>query len=723
MKKFPIYQQYNEQDCGVACIRMMLAYYGVYYSYNKLCEICELSGQGLSLYDISSCFKKVHFLSKVVTISLDNLKKIESPIIVYWKESHYVIIYKIDHSKIYIADPAYGKVKIRIDEFRKYVSDINRIISIVVIPEGEYQHENPQQNEEKGINALLLYWKLLLKNHKAKFILAVVLLFFASICNWFIPVLLQRVIDRGVLLENFNIVELLFLFQFIVYIGFLSSNIFSRIFVQKINFNISINLLLIYLNKLLKTPLKLFDLNLKTDYIQRLEDQTTIQNYSTNQLIDSILNILNILIFTTVLFFYSKLSFCICITLSLVSTIWIKILWKQRKLFNYQRFYLSSESQNGILEIINGMKDIRINNAQDSKISNWESLQNSLNEIALNNIYINNYQNFGSSIINILRDLSINMYAAYSVINHEMTLGEMMSISFIIGNLGVSINQFINNASLLQDVSFASDRFSNVLSQKNTYEDRRKCKIRILKKGIEFSSVSFKYQNKDNKFILSNINISIPARKVTAIVGTSGCGKTTFIKLLLSLYIPQEGQIKIDAEDLSEIDLESWFNLCGVVLQDGFIFSGNFIENIALGDADPDIERVEYTAKLACIYNYIKDLPLGFKTKIGASGLELSHGQKQRILIARAIYKNPPILILDEATSFLDAKNERIIYENLTKLSENRTVIIVAHRLSTIKNADQIIVLDNGMIVEVGSHSELISKQGYYYELVKNQIN
>lgn len=304
-----------------------------------------------------------------------------------------------------------------------------------------------------------------------------------------------------------------------------------------------------------------------------------------------------------------------------------------------------------------------------------------------------------------------------------MTLGEMMSISFIIGNLGVSINQLINNASLLQDVSFASDRFSNVLSQKNANEDRRKYKIDILKKGIEFSSVSFKYQNKDNKFILSNINVYIPARKVTAIVGSSGCGKTTFIKLLLSLYIPQEGRIKIDAEDLSEIDLESWFNLCGVVLQDGFIFSGNFIENIALGDTDPDMERVEYTAKLACIYNYIKDLPLGFKTKIGASGLELSHGQKQRILIARAIYKNPSILILDEATSFLDAKNERIIYDNITKLSENRTVIIIAHRLSTIKNADQIIVLDSGMIVEVGSHRELISKQGYYYELVKNQIN
>lgn len=723
MRKFPIYQQYNEHDCGIACIRMMLAYYGLNYSYNKLCEICELSGQGLSLYDISSCFNKVHFLSKVVTISLENLRKIVSPIIVYWKESHYVVIYKIDNSIVYIADPAYGKVKIRIDEFKRYVTDINKIISILVTPEDEYQSDISQCDEEKEVNALYLYWKLLLNNHKIKFIFAIVLLLFASICNWFIPVLLQLVIDRGVLLENFDAVKLLFLFQFVVYMGFLSSNIFSRIFVQKINFNISVNLLSVYLNKLLRIPLRLFDLNLKTDYIQRLEDQTTIQNYSTNQLIDSILNVLNILIFTTILFLYSKFSFCVCIMLSLVSTMWIKLLWKQRKLFNYQRFYLSSENQNGILEIINGMKDIRINNAQDLKIFNWKYLQDSLNKIALKNIYINNYQNFGSSIINIFRDLSINVYAAYSVINHEMTMGEMMGISFIIGNLGISINQLINNTSLLQDVFMASDRLSNILSQKNTYDDKRKYKIRVLKKGIEFSSVSFKYQNKDDKFILKDINAYIPAGKITAIVGASGCGKTTFIKLLLSLYIPQQGLIRIDSEDLVEIDLRSWFKLCGVVLQDGFIFSGNFTENIALGDASPDMERVEYAAKLACIYNYITDLPLGFKTKIGASGLELSLGQKQRILIARAIYKNPLLLILDEATSSLDAKNERAIFENLAQLAENRTVIIVAHRLSTIKKADQIIVLDDGVIVEVGNHDELISKQGNYYELVKNQIN
>jgi ATP-binding cassette subfamily B protein len=703
---------------------MILDFYGLNYSYSKLRELCEIDNQGLSLYDISNCFRKVDFISKAIIINQDKLYNAPLPLILYWNESHYVVVYEINKKKkrIYIADPAYGGVSIKIDDFQNYVADTENIIAIIVHPPTNIKKVREDKVKSKNIYSIYRYITLLIKRHKVKLIFSMLLLIIASIFNWFIPVILQKIIDKGILQYDFDRITLLFLFQFSIYMGFLFSNTIGRILIQKMNFNISISILSEYLYKLFKIPLKIFDLNLKTDYIQRLEDQTTIQNYSTNQLIDSVLSFLNVIVFASILLYYSTISFFFFLFFSLFSFVWIKVFWIKRKIFNYQRFHIVSENQNSILEMINGMKDIKINNAEELKISHWKILRDRLNNIAMKNVYINNSQNIGNSVVNILRDISINVYVSYSVINSNMTLGEMMGIGVILSSLSASFNQIINNLSLSQDAVLAAKRLSNIL-QENDEGTKQKKILPDIQKKILFSSVYFKYQNKHKDYVLKDINLNIPTGEVTAIVGASGCGKTTLIKLLLSLYHPQKGSVIIDNIHLSEIDINSWHKLCGVVLQDGYIFGGNIVENIALGEKLPNFERIVYSSKVACAYDFINALPLKFKTKIGSSGMELSMGQKQRILIARAVYKDPALLILDEATSFLDAKNEYMVYENLKSFFKGKTVITIAHRLSTVRHADHIVVLDKGNIIETGNHDELISKCGFYYELIKKQLN
>lgn len=722
---FVLYRQYSNHDCGIACIRMILFHYGVKCRHEEIEQMCEMDNRGLSLLDISSCFKQLGFATKSLVTSIQQLQHIPVPFILYLKESHFVVIYKTDTLKqtVHIADPAFGKTVVSIEQLYKYVSDGTRIIVMVAVPTKRIDTGEISSSCVKGKrDGFLCKYVHLLFNNKMEYSFSLLLLCVLSLSNWIIPFILQRIVDTGILKHDFGQVKLLLLFQFLFYLGFLASNTVSRFLIQKVNFRISVSLLTEYLLKLLQTPLKKFDANLKTDYIQRLDDQNTIQDFSTSHLIDMIINSLNVIVFASALCHYSAISLLLFVVLSVISAGIMRLLWYKRKLINYQRFYLSSENQNSVLEIIGGIKDIKINGADNVQISKWKLLRNRLNEVAIKGIYINNIQTISTSLIHILRDVLISLYASYLTINNELTIGIFMSISFIMGNLSVSVNQIINDLSLFQNALLASKRLSHILDSTEVLHEN-KGSVLSTERDILIKSLSFKYQNKDQNFVLQDINACIPTGKVTAIVGSSGCGKTTLIKLLLSLYQPQNGQIIIGTTPLEEIDKKLWYASIGVVLQDGYIFSGSFSENIALGDAHPDLGRVKKAAQIACIDEFINKLPLDYKTQIGNQGVELSMGQKQRVLIARAVYKDPSVIILDEATSFLDATNESRIYENFKGFFKGKTVITVAHRLSTVRQADQILVMHAGSIVEWGNHEELISKKGYYYELVKNQIS
>lgn len=724
--KFKFFRQLGSNECGIACIRMIVHNYGYSYSYKQIKTLCnDHTRHGVYVQEVVECLRNLEFEACATIVKDVDLVKAPLPIILFWKESHFVVIYKIDIKKntIYIADPAYGKIKLKFSDITYYTENKNNIVVILANPLSGLSEKKVKIQKDK--NQLLFFFKeffFLSKKHKYKIIFSIILLVIAIVCNWLIPIILQKIVDDGVIVENLHVVKLLVVSQIIVYFGFLSTNSISRLLITNINFQISIDILKRYLYKLVKLPLKLFDSKLNTEYIQRMDDQVVIQNFSTIQIIDIFLSFLNVLVFSLILLYYSLTSFTICILLTAISVIWVLLFLKKRKELNYARFYASSEAKNNLLEIISGMKEIKINNSQYKKINKWEILQKNINNISIKNIYINFYQTMGSSSINISRDILINFICAYSVINGSMTLGTMMTISFILGNLSASINQIVNNISISQDALNAAERLADVYTQEEE-KNTENFQIEKIDKEICLSNVSFKYNRFSSKYILNNININILKGKTTAIVGDSGSGKTTLLKLLLAFYIPQKGNILIDNINLATINPNSWRDLCGAVLQDGYIFSDTILENIALNDEHPDETRVINACKIACINDFIETLPLKYKTIIGNAGLEFSAGQKQRILIARAIYKNPEIIVFDEATSALDSENELKIHNNLTKFFDTKTVIIVAHRLSTVKNADKIVVLNNGEIVEIGNHNELIEKKKYYYNLVRNQID
>lgn len=490
----------------------------------------------------------------------------------------------------------------------------------------------------------------------------------------------------------------------------------------KINFDESIKYIGKYLYKLTKLPIKFFDSRLNTDLIQRIGDQETLQNFLTNKFLEFFFTILNLLVFSAILCYYNYFSFSVFLTFSGVSIIWTLFFLKKRKRLDYDRFSINSENKNNIYEVINGMAEIKVNNAQNVVISKWQILQNQLNKISLDSLYLNYYQLIGSSFVNKLKDIIITFICAYLVIKNNLSLGVMMTIGYVLGQLSAPVIQITSFIQVFQDAKIALERLEDIQMRKDEDDNTKMLPPLLLNRGIRLSHVCFKYMVNSKKYVINNLSLSIPTGKITAIVGVSGSGKTTLAKLLLSFYYPQSGDIFLDDVRLNEVNSNLWREKCGVVMQNGIIFSGTISENIALHDYKPDIKRVKLASKIACVDEFIENLPLGYNTKIGNSGIDLSGGQKQRILIARAVYKNPQFIIMDEATSSLDANNEMKILNNLSRFFEGKTVVIIAHRLSTVKNANNIVVMERGTIVEEGTHRMLTSLKGVYYHLVKNQL-
>lgn len=713
-------------DCGPACMQMICAFHGKSVSQQYIKDGMSISRIGVTVRDIADRASNLGFNTAVAKANITQLNRVHSPVILHWNNNHFVVLYKIKKTRnntysYYIADPSHGKIKFSDEEFEKnWLSGKEYGLVMFLKPTEKFYNSNiPKQKNDWNV-AISLLEKYV--PAKRKVLEAVILLILSMACSWVIPYLYQFIIDNGVANKDTHLVYRLFFVQLSFFIGYTISNTLSSIILSKVNLSVGIEYVGELLWKIMRLPLKYFDTRLNTEFIQRLDDFNRVRSFLADNLINTFFYLINAIVYFILLSIYSIDAVLIFIIMSIIVCLWDMYFIHERKFIDYSLFTERSRNRNLLYEIINNMPDIKINNAQKTETKKWQENQDHINSLVLKQMSLNYKQNVGRNTMNRLRDIVIICYCCIITINGDLTLGVLMSISYILGQLGGPIGQIQSLITQYHMFKVSMARLSEVQRKENEQQDHQEKQIDNFKQEIKISEISFKYEGSFSPNIFEDLSISVPANKMTAIVGNSGSGKTTLLKLILGFYYPQKGEITIDNTPINKIDINSWRNSCGVVLQDGKIFSGTIADNITLGSEIIDEKKIETVSKLACIEEFIQKQPGKYNMKIGSTGMDLSQGQKQRILIARALYKNPELLILDEATSSLDTVNERKIMDNLDEFIKNRTVIVVAHRLSTVVKADNIIFLEDGKIAEQGTHKELVAKRGKYYELIKNQL-
>lgn len=725
---FKFYRQLEEKDCGPTCLKMIAKHFGKEYEMEELREYCNLTRLGATLQDIKIAAENIGLSVLAIKVDVNMLKTLQLPIMLHWKNSHYVVLHRIEKKKekylFYIADPAFGKVSIgeNILEKNWFYIDDKGFVLMFEPKESFFEREPFIKKKNQELRKLWNTYKIYLQEHRPKIIASIFLTIIVMTTSWTLPYLFQKIIDGGVIGKNMNLVWWIILLQFIIAISNFISNSISSVLLMRTNFKISVQLLTEYLSKVIRLPIKMFDTKVSSDFIVRMDDINRIQNFITTTGIDFFILAINLLVFSALLIYYNLSIFFIVFGLGTLGILWASFFLRKRRALDYALTSLHSENQLSVFEMITEMPEIKANNAEKNKIAQWKKIYKRQSETFLSTLYLNYWQVLGPTLFSRLENVFTTAICAYLVINNKMTIGTMMSIGFITAQLSAPMDKFIYFLRNLQDISLSNERVQEIQNREEENHNRNILVNKTIIDGIRLDNVTFKYPGSNSVPILNNINAFVPNGKVTAIVGMSGSGKTTLMKLLLGFYSPIQGNILIGDDNLSKVNLNSWRDRIGVVMQNGYIYGGTFIENIALADETPNIEQVKKAAELACLDDFIHNLPQKYKTKIGKSGIELSGGQKQRILIARAIYKNPEFLFLDEATSALDANTEKAIVENLSQFFKGKTVIVIAHRLSTVKNADQILVIQKGKIIESGNHKILASYKGEYFNLVKNQL-
>lgn len=562
-----------------------------------------------------------------------------------------------------------------------------------------------------------------LKQYRQYFVQIALGLLVGSLLQLILPFLTQAIVDLGIKHQDIRLIWLILLGELMIVIGRTSTDFIRRWLLLHISMRINISLVSDFFIKLLKLPMSFFDTKLMGDLLQRMGDHSRVQSFLTNQTLGVMFTTLSFLIFGVILAYYNLSIFAVFLAGSALYGIWIATFLQRRKVLDYELFEKQAINQNKTYQFITSMQEIKLQDCEQRRRWEWEDVQADLFGVQMKSLKLQQTQEAGSIFINKVKNIVITVLAATAVINGQMTLGMMLAVQYIIGQLNSPVEQLMGFIYSLQDVKISLERINEVHAAKNeeSGKDAREG-FPSEDRSIGIEDIGFKYDPHALRNTLEGISFRIPAGKVTAIVGASGSGKTTLVKLMLGYYPVAEGRITIGGQDINSYNLKWWRRQCGVVMQDGVIFSESIARNIAVDDGEVDLDRLEQAVRIANIHDYVMSLPLKYNTLIGRDGVGLSQGQKQRILIARAVYKNPSFIFLDEATNALDAKNERAIVENLNEFYQGRTVIVVAHRLSTVKNADQIVVLDNGKVVETGNHASLIEKQGVYYNLVKNQL-
>lgn len=727
MDRFSTYQQLDQMDCGPTCLRMITKHYGRTLSIESLREQCSLTNQGVSLGGICEAAEAIGFNTAGVQVKLDVLKdEVPLPCIAHWRQRHFVVVYKITPNHVYVADPAFGKVRHTHNEFcdgwlnRKDPNTTAGALLLLEPTPAFYESQDEELKESgKGLGLLWPYFRPYLRLW-TQLIAGLLVASLALVC---FPFITQTLVDQGVNTQNLNLIYLLLAAQLMLFFSQTTVDLLRSWILLYVGSRINISLISDFLIKLMKLPIAFFDSKTIGDLLQRVQDHDRIESFLSSSTIGVLFSLLSVFVFSVILAWFSPLIFMIFIGGTTLYIVWIALFMKRRKVLDYKRFDQASGNQSSMVQLLNGMQEIKLNNSERRRRWEWERIQVKLYKISVKSLALFQYQAIGGNFINELKNIIITFVAAKAVLDGSITLGTMLAIQYIIGQLNSPINNFMGFIQSLQDARLSLTRLSEIHDQKNESENA----VNYLpeQRDIAFrNKVSFRYGNGFSPNILEDIELTIPAGKITAIVGPSGSGKTTLLKMLLKFYTPQQGQICVGSTNLEDVSTRLWRNQCGVVMQDGYIFSDTILRNITESDSDTQIDRqrLREALRISNLVDLVESMPGGLNTRIGASGLTLSGGQRQRILIARAVYKNPQYLFFDEATSSLDARNEREVMEHLKAFFLGRTVLIIAHRLSTVRDADQIITLDRARIVECGNHQTLIKQKGAYFTLIKNQL-
>ncbi|MBN2484774.1 MAG: peptidase domain-containing ABC transporter [Bacteroidales bacterium] len=725
MRSFPLTIQHDANDCGPSCLSMISRYYGRSLSLNNLRQKSFISRDGVSLLGISEAAETTGYRTEGLRVTFEQLKSdVKLPCIAHWNQNHFIVVYKITPKKVYVADPACGKITYTHAEFTNgwastKLRDKHYGICLQLSPTPDF-FAQPEENTDKSKFGFILSYLREFRPLLVQLILGVTL---AAVLQIIMPFLFRLVIDKGVVIPNINLVTTIFIAQVVLMSSRFLIGYFRSWMLLHIGSKINIYLISDFLIKLMKLPIAYFDTKTTGDFIQRIYDHHRIEQFLSETILNLFYSVFTLVVLGIVLLFFSLKLFVVFIIGTLLFVLWTFFFMKRRRGLDNKKFAQLSENQNTLIQLIQGMPDIKLNNCEKQKRWEWESIQAKIFRINVKSLSLHEKQKAGALFFNEFKDIVILFIASLMVINGELTLGGLLAVSYILGQLSGPLNQVVDFMHRTQDAKISLERMAEVHNSKNELDDNKLyVENFVAKNDIELANVSFRYEGPHSPLVLDNINLIIPANKITAIVGTSGSGKTTLLKLLLSFYQPVSGEIRIGGQGLGSINPNLWRQNCGVVMQDGYIFSDTIAKNIALSSEEIDVNRLFEACRLSNVDEIIRKLPLGINTKIGSHGLGLSQGQKQRILIARALYKNPGIVFFDEATNALDAQNEKDILENMGTFFRDKTVIVVAHRLSTVKNADQIVVIDEGEIVETGTHKQLIDKKGKYFTLVKNQL-
>lgn len=714
---FPFFKQLDSQDCGLACLRMISKYYGVDISNsNSIFAESNILKQGITIYDLNQSSEKLGYKPLIVKLDFESaLENAPLPAIFFWNQNHFIVVYKITQDKVFVSDPSFGKTTYSKKEFLKgWSQEKSEGIILLLEPTEMLFVNNSTEKENKGS---LEYVTQYLKKHKTQLFLITLTLLISSCIELIFPFFTQKILDKGVTLKNVSFIYLILIAQVVVFISRVGLEFYRSWLFIHISSRISLSIISDFLIKLMQLPLKFFNSKNIGDLTQRIQDHKRIEEFLSKDLIQTVFSIFSIMIYSFILLYFNVNVFLIVFIGTTIELLWIFRFLKKLKILDQKTFSLQAKDQNKIYELINSMQEIKLNNLEENKRNEWQKIQTT---IYLNNIdkLKTNQQYESYRFISFLQTILVVFVSSMAVLNGTLTIGSMLAIMFILGGINAPISQLINFVLQYQLVKVSFERLNEIHNKPNEKNTSIVSKLSEIE-DINIQNINFSYDNSNN--ILKNISLKIPKGKTTAIVGVSGSGKTTLLKLILKFYKPQQGNILLHKTPLDEIENTLWRNKCGVILQDSFIFSDTISYNISL-EENPVQEKLLNAINLANINEFIDSLPLKLDTIIGIEGIAISHGQRQRILIARAIYKNPDYLFFDEATNSLDAKNEKTIVKNINTFFKNKTMVIVAHRLSTVKNADQIIVLDSGKIIEQGTHNDLIINKGKYYELIQNQL-
>ena len=723
----PFYHQYDIADCGPTALRMIAGYYGKTYSIETLRSLCGISRNGVSMLGISNAAERIGFRTLGVRISFEQLAtEATMPCILHWNQEHFVVCKEIRKGRngkyhVYISDPASQRLCYSKEEFLAcWLCTRDRGSALLLIPGPNFAEGHDDTPLPTSNVSYLMRYLLPFKGHVA-YILACMLA--GSLLQLLMPFLTKAMVDVGISDRNMGVVTIILMAQFFILVAQLGVDCMREWIMLQVSSRIGMSLISDFMARLMDMPIKYFETKKTGDIMQRIGDHSRIRNFLMGNMISMAFAVVGFVVFSVVLAIFNLSILAVFLLGNLLYVAWTMSFMKYRREVDIKRFNQSSTEQSKTIQIIQGIHDIKLNNCERKKRWEWERVQVRLYKIGVKGLAIRQLQQTGTVFFSQATNIIITLIAANSVINGTMTLGMMMSLSYIVGQLSGPVSTFVSFVRSFQDAKISLERLNEVNAvESENVGDYADLQSVPKEKDIRVEHVSFCYDGTEENLALNDISLDIPANKVTAIVGESGCGKTTLIKLLQGLYTSYRGTVKVGGHDLRSINVQQWRNVIGSVMQDSFLFSDTIAKNIALSDDSVDAGKLLEAARLANIDEFISCLPLGYNTKIGMEGIGVSQGQRQRILIARAIYKTPEFLFLDEATNALDSTNEKIIMESLNSFCKGKTVVIAAHRLSTVRCADQIVVMRNGRIAEVGSHKELLERKGAYFSLVKDQV-